>query len=68
MCFGLLIPRYVAVGNSKHAIYSCRMQGLVTLNRGDRLAQHKIYFARDDNQDQQYKELIDIVNYVKPTA
>ncbi|KAL9554631.1 hypothetical protein PS6_003313 [Mucor atramentarius] len=43
-------------------------KGLVTMNRGDRLAQHKVYFARDDNQDQQYKELIDIVNYVKPTA
>lgn len=43
-------------------------QGLVTTTRGDKLAQHKVYYARDDNEGQQYKELIDIVNYVKPTA
>ncbi|KAI8989397.1 malic enzyme [Pilobolus umbonatus] len=42
-------------------------KGLVTSNRGDRLAQHKIYYARTDNEDEQYNQLIDIVNYVKPT-
>ncbi|KAI8079506.1 uncharacterized protein B0P05DRAFT_603805 [Gilbertella persicaria] len=43
-------------------------KGLVTLDRGDKLAQHKTYYARDDNQGQQYKDLLDIVNYVKPTG
>ncbi|CAO3670104.1 unnamed protein product [Rhizopus stolonifer] len=43
-------------------------KGLVTLDRGDKLPQHKVYFARDDNQENQYKELLDIINYVKPTA
>lgn len=43
-------------------------KGLVTADRGDKLAQHKIYYARTDNNSQQYKDLLDIVNYVKPTA
>ncbi|KAG0179089.1 hypothetical protein DFQ29_002531 [Apophysomyces sp. BC1021] len=43
-------------------------KGLVTLDRGDRLAQHKVYYARDDNNGQQYKELLHIIDYIKPTA
>lgn len=43
-------------------------KGLVTLDRGDKLVQHKVYYARDDNQGQQYKNLIDIVETIKPTA
>ncbi|KAG1443076.1 hypothetical protein G6F57_018217 [Rhizopus arrhizus] len=43
-------------------------KGLVTLDRGDRLAQHKVYYARQDNAGQQFKDLMDIINYVKPTA
>ncbi|KAI7151244.1 hypothetical protein KC324_g15204 [Hortaea werneckii] len=42
-------------------------QGLVTLDRPGKLAEHKVYFARDDNNGQQYKTLEDIVEYVKPT-
>ncbi len=41
-------------------------QGLVALDRG-KLADHKTYFARDDNQGQQYKSLEEVVDYVKPT-
>jgi malate dehydrogenase (oxaloacetate-decarboxylating)(NADP+) len=43
------------------------MQGLITNDRGDRLAQHKIYFSRDDNNGQQFKLLPEVVDYVKPT-
>ncbi|KAI9303918.1 hypothetical protein BJ944DRAFT_164593 [Cunninghamella echinulata] len=43
-------------------------KGMVTLDRGDKLAQHKVYFARDDNHGQQIKPLLDIINHVKPTA
>ncbi|ORZ26143.1 hypothetical protein BCR42DRAFT_315508 [Absidia repens] len=43
-------------------------KGLVTVDRGDKLAQHKTYYARNDNQGQQYKSLLDIVEYVKPTV
>ncbi|KAK3671814.1 hypothetical protein LTR78_008359 [Recurvomyces mirabilis] len=41
-------------------------QGLVALDRG-KLADHKIYFARDDNGGKQYKTLEEVVEYVKPT-
>ena len=42
-------------------------QGLVTLDRPGKLAEHKVYFARDDNNGQQFKTLEEIVEYVKPT-
>ncbi|KAF2858894.1 hypothetical protein K470DRAFT_235508 [Piedraia hortae CBS 480.64] len=41
-------------------------QGLVTTDRPGKLADHKVYFARDDN-DAQYRTLADVVEYVKPT-
>lgn len=43
-------------------------KGMVTSDRGDKLAQHKVYYARDDNNGQQIKSLLDIINYVQPTA
>jgi malate dehydrogenase (oxaloacetate-decarboxylating)(NADP+) len=42
-------------------------KGLITNDRGDKLAQHKIYFSRDDNQGQQFKTLPEVVDHVKPT-
>ncbi|KAK8237013.1 hypothetical protein HDK77DRAFT_449480 [Phyllosticta capitalensis] len=42
-------------------------RGLVTLDRGDKLADHKVYFARDDNDGKQIKSLPELVEYVKPT-
>ncbi|KAG1053769.1 hypothetical protein G6F46_005019 [Rhizopus delemar] len=53
---------------AKKVFWIVDSKGLVTLDRGDRLAQHKTYFARNDNEGQQYKDLMDIINYVKPTA
>ncbi|CAO3652091.1 unnamed protein product [Cunninghamella echinulata] len=53
---------------AKKVFWIVDSKGLVTKNRGDKLAQHKVYYARDDNNDQQYKYLIDIINYVQPTA
>jgi malate dehydrogenase (oxaloacetate-decarboxylating)(NADP+) len=40
---------------------------LITNDRGDKLAQHKIYFSRDDNQGKHFKSLPEVVDYVKPT-
>jgi malate dehydrogenase (oxaloacetate-decarboxylating)(NADP+) len=40
---------------------------MITNDRGDELAQHKIYFSRNDNNGQQFKSLSDVVDYVKPT-
>ncbi|KAJ9665220.1 hypothetical protein H2201_004694 [Coniosporium apollinis] len=42
-------------------------QGLVTNDRGGRLAEHKVYFSRDDNEGRQFKSLEELIEYVKPT-
>ena len=42
-------------------------KGLVTDDRGDKLAEHKVYFSRPDNEGKQYKSLEEVVEYVKPT-
>ncbi|KAH7390580.1 hypothetical protein BKA66DRAFT_510654 [Pyrenochaeta sp. MPI-SDFR-AT-0127] len=41
--------------------------GLVTNDRGDKLADHKVYFARDDNNGRQYQSLARLIDYVQPT-
>ncbi|KAJ2822678.1 hypothetical protein IWW50_004111, partial [Coemansia erecta] len=43
-------------------------RGMITANRGDELAHHKVYFARHDNGDTQCKTLEEALEYVKPTA
>ncbi|GAA5810732.1 hypothetical protein MFLAVUS_004158 [Mucor flavus] len=53
---------------AKKVFWIVDSKGLVTADRGDKLAQHKVYYARNDNQGQQYKQLIDIINYVQPTT
>lgn len=42
-------------------------KGLVTSDRGDKLADHKIYFSRHDNEGKQYSNLEEVIEYVKPT-
>lgn len=43
-------------------------KGLVTRDRGDKLAEHKKYFARGDNNGHQFRTLEEVIEYVKPTA
>ncbi|BEI85635.1 hypothetical protein CcaverHIS002_0510360 [Cutaneotrichosporon cavernicola] len=47
-------------------------KGLITATRQDvvdgRLAEHKKYFIRNDNEGQEYKTLLDVIEYVKPTT
>ncbi|KAH8173965.1 malic enzyme, NAD binding domain-containing protein [Sarocladium implicatum] len=43
-------------------------KGLVTKDRGDRLAEHKKYFARTDNNGHQFRTLEEVIEYVKPSA
>ncbi|KAF9950071.1 hypothetical protein BGZ65_006880 [Modicella reniformis] len=45
-----------------------REMGLVTLDRGDKLAEHKLYFARKDNKGAQYPDISSVIKHVKPTA
>lgn len=43
-------------------------KGLVTKDRGDKLADHKKYFARSDNNGHQFRTLEEVIEYVKPSA
>lgn len=43
-------------------------KGLVTLDRGDKLADHKKYFARADNSGHQFRTLEEVIEYVRPSA
>lgn len=43
-------------------------RGLVTADRGDKLAEHKKYFARKDNNGHQFRTLEEVIEYVKPSA
>ncbi|KAJ2076473.1 hypothetical protein H4R24_005676 [Coemansia sp. RSA 988] len=43
-------------------------RGMITANRGDKLAQHKVHFARHDNGDTQCKSIEEALEYVRPTA
>ncbi|KAE8383336.1 hypothetical protein BDV26DRAFT_251530 [Aspergillus bertholletiae] len=52
---------------ARSCFYLVDTKGLVTADRGDKLADHKVYFAREDNEGHQYKTLEDVVDYVKPT-
>lgn len=53
--------------DAKRCFWLVDSKGLVTLDRGDKLAEHKVYFARDDNSGQQFKSLEEVVDHVKPT-
>ncbi|KAF2271273.1 uncharacterized protein EI97DRAFT_388264 [Westerdykella ornata] len=52
---------------AKRKFWFVDSQGLVTKDRGDRLAEHKVYFARDDNKGRQYQSLARIIDLVRPT-
>jgi malate dehydrogenase (oxaloacetate-decarboxylating)(NADP+) len=52
---------------AKSCFYLVDSKGLVTFDRGDKLADHKIYFSRHDNQGQQYRNLDEVIDYIKPT-
>lgn len=43
-------------------------RGMVTADRGDTLPEHKVPFARHDNEGQQFSTLEEVVDYVKPTC
>jgi malate dehydrogenase (oxaloacetate-decarboxylating)(NADP+) len=52
---------------ARSCFYLVDSKGLVTSDRGDKLADHKIYFSRHDNKGQQFRYLEDVIEYVKPT-
>ena len=52
---------------AKRCFWLVDTKGLVTNDRGDKLADHKVYFSRHDNESKQFKTLPEVVDYVKPT-
>ncbi|KAL2221526.1 hypothetical protein M432DRAFT_629794 [Thermoascus aurantiacus ATCC 26904] len=52
---------------ARACFYLVDTKGLVTADRGDKLAEHKVYFARTDNNGQQFKTLEEVIDHVKPT-
>ncbi|KAJ3518512.1 hypothetical protein NM208_g14489 [Fusarium decemcellulare] len=67
-----LVEYYTRRGLSEEAardkFWLVDTKGLVTKDRGDRLAEHKVYFARTDNDGQQFRTLEEVIEYVKPSA
>ncbi|TFB02134.1 NADP-dependent malic enzyme [Trichoderma ghanense] len=53
---------------ARDKFYLVDTKGLVTMDRGDRLAEHKKYFARTDNAGHQFRTLEEVIEYVKPSA
>ncbi|KAK4189606.1 hypothetical protein QBC35DRAFT_450053 [Podospora australis] len=67
-----LVEYYTKRGLSEQAakdkFWLVDTKGLVTKDRGDKLAEHKKYFARGDNNGHQFRTLEEVIEYVKPTA
>ncbi|TVY39184.1 NADP-dependent malic enzyme [Lachnellula subtilissima] len=53
---------------ARDKFYLVDTKGLVTRDRGDKLAEHKKIFARSDNKGHQFQTLEEVIEYVKPTA
>ncbi|KAJ2784477.1 hypothetical protein H4R18_001099 [Coemansia javaensis] len=64
----LVIEHGIPEDEARAMFWFVDSRGMITANRGDRLAEHKVYFARHDNGDTQCATLEDTVEYVRPTA
>ncbi|KAJ2356572.1 hypothetical protein IWW50_004167 [Coemansia erecta] len=63
-----VIEHKIPEEQAKSMFWFVDSRGMITANRGDKLAQHKVYFARHDNGDTQCKDIEETLEYVKPTA
>ena len=58
----------LSVQEARERFWLVDTKGLVTSDRGDKLASHKEYFKRNDNEGKQYRTLEEVVDFVQPTA
>jgi malate dehydrogenase (oxaloacetate-decarboxylating)(NADP+) len=65
---GLFVRKGIPEADAKKMFWLVDSRGLVTNDRGDKLAEHKLHFSRDDNEGKQFKSLEEVVDFVKPTA
>lgn len=62
------LRRGLSEQQARDKFYLVDTKGLVTKDRGDKLAEHKKLFARVDNDGHQFATLEEVIEYVKPTA
>eukprot|EP01095_Lingulamoeba_sp_RSL-Kostka_P008893 TRINITY_DN302_c0_g4_i1.p1 TRINITY_DN302_c0_g4~~TRINITY_DN302_c0_g4_i1.p1 ORF type:complete len:564 (+),score=241.80 TRINITY_DN302_c0_g4_i1:22-1713(+) len=58
----------ISTEEARSKFYFVDSRGLVTADRGDKLASHKVRYARTDNDGKQAKDLLDIIKLVKPNG
>jgi malate dehydrogenase (oxaloacetate-decarboxylating)(NADP+) len=61
-------PHNLSEEEAKKKFFLVDTKGLVTADRGDRLAEHKKYFARSDLGGKQCGTLEEVIEFVKPSA
>jgi len=64
----LFIKNGMTEDEARRKFWLVDSKGLVANDRGDHLAEHKLFFSRDDNNGQQFASLEEVVDYVKPTT
>ncbi|KAJ2520652.1 hypothetical protein H4217_001895 [Coemansia sp. RSA 1939] len=65
----LVIEHEIPEEKARAMFWFVDSHGMITANRGDKkLAEHKVRFARHDNDTTQCKDLAETIEYVKPTA
>lgn len=62
-----LINQGLTEAEAKDAFYLVDSKGLITTTRGDKLAAHKVPFAREDMKTE-FNALASVVDFVKPTC
>ncbi|KAI5778003.1 hypothetical protein EDC01DRAFT_623387 [Geopyxis carbonaria] len=64
----LFVRNGIPEEKAKQMFWLVDSRGLVTADRGDKLAEHKLFFQRTDNDGVQCKTLEEVVDLVRPTA
>ncbi|TPX37732.1 malate dehydrogenase (oxaloacetate-decarboxylating) [Synchytrium microbalum] len=58
----------ISIEQARGFFWMVDSKGLITADRGDKLQEHKVSWARKDNKGIQYKTLLEVLQYAKPTC